>query len=123
MEFYRDITLAPVTSQTLAEKFTIGNLSGMCASIDKVIRDEGNTGVVYCVWGEFIVNRERLKHGVRFSLPTCPNALQFTLTTDNNDGQVVIHCTINKRKHDADFIASIEKLMDDLCNGLRLAFA
>ena len=58
----------------------------------------------------FFVERQLIKGGVRFSLPECPNALAWTITTgfEPAPDKVIIHCTINRLEHDEDFIESIE---------------
>lgn len=119
MEFFAsaDIQVRPADLQkTLA----IGNLPQWCASIDKVVENEGERGSIYCVWGEFRVHRELIRDGVRFTLPTCPNALQWTVTVENNAaaGKAVVHCTINRREHGADFIESLERFVADWKAGL-----
>jgi len=119
MEFFAEANFS--TDETaLQQALSLRQLSGLCASIERVLRDEGEHGLIYCVWGEFPVRREVIKGGVRFTLPTCPNALAWTITTDPapDPGKVVIHCTINRQAHDADFIESIENFVQDWKQGL-----
>ena len=123
MEFFRDLSNVNVESADLKTLVTIKNLPELCDSIDTVIHDNGNDGAIYCLWGEFKVNREELKHGIRFSMPGCPNALAWTVTADQDENSVVIHCTINKRSHDPDFIESIEFFADDWAEGLNKALS
>jgi hypothetical protein len=61
-----------------------------------------------------------LRHGVRFSLPGCANALQWTVTTGHqpNPRHTVIHLTINRTGQDQDFIESIRKFVEDWKAGL-----
>lgn len=75
---------------------------------------------IYCVWGTCHTHREDLSHGVRFSLPGCPNALQWTVTTGHlpNPQHTVIHLTINRTGQDQDFIDSIQQFVDDWKTGL-----
>jgi len=60
------------------------------------------------------VRRDRINGGVRFSSVDCPNALAWTVTTGlpQHPGQLVIHCTINRRGHEPDFIDAIELFLD-----------
>jgi hypothetical protein len=118
MEFFREIKNSALDQQRLTNLLTIKRLPELCGSISTVISDAGDTGIIYCLWGEFIVNREELKHGIRFSLPECPNALTWTITTDDDSGYSQIHCTINRQQHDADFIASIQEFVTDWADGL-----
>jgi hypothetical protein len=59
---------------------------------------------------------------VRFTLPRCPNALAWTVTAGIDTPEpVVVHCTINRAEHDADFIESIRLFVDDWRIGLERA--
>ena len=75
MEFYKKVENSELDINGLKRQLTIQNLPKLCASISSVISDEGNQGIIYCLWGEFVVNREELGDGIRLSLPKCPNAL------------------------------------------------
>jgi hypothetical protein len=107
MEFY---ATAPVRlrAEDLQRHLRIDTLPQWCASIDKVLAHEGDRGSIYCVWGEFRVRREVIHDGVRFTLPGCPNALQWTVTAGSG---VTVHCTINRSEHDPDFIESLEQFV------------
>ena len=97
----------------------ISNLAELCDSIDKVLSHEGDRGDIYCVWGEFKVHREIIRQGVRFSLPACPNAFQWTVSTAiDNPGYVRIHGTIDRPQHDPDFIETLQQFVDDWKQGL-----
>lgn len=121
MEFYETADCRMDAAQ-LQARLTGRVLAEYCASIDRVLDwDPGcDSGEIYCLWGQFRVNREVINGGVRFTLPGCPNALAWTLTAVT-DG-VLIHCTINRSAHDQDFIESIEAFVEDWRLGLeRLA--
>ncbi len=113
MEFFAEINNKHLDIDSLKKTLSIARLPELCGSIDKVILDNKNTGKIYCLWGEFEVNREELECGIRFSLPHCPNALAWTITYDENNSDIAIHCTIDKKQHDADFIESIEQFVTD----------
>jgi len=120
MEFFR-VVEGSVDAGRLQEELTIATLDSFCDSIDRVIRADGDEGEIYCLWGQFHVHRERVNGGVRFTLPTCPNALQWTVTSGfppAEDG-VVLHASINRTEHDPDFIESIEMFLDDWVSGLQ----
>jgi hypothetical protein len=119
MEFLATTTI-PASAADLQRRLTIGHLSRWCASIEKVLSDAKTHGEIFCVWGTFNVNREELRHGVRFSLPGCPNAFQWTVTTGHNPDpqQTVIHLSINRTEHDQDFIDSIRQFVADWKAGL-----
>ena len=106
-------------SAQLQEALTITRLPDFCASIDEVFTDNGDNGEIYCLWGSFVVNREPIRDGVRFSLPGCPNALAWTVAVNlENPGEVVVHCTINRRKPDMDFAESIRQFVNEWTCGL-----
>lgn len=119
MEFFA-IADTKTDADTLQARLDIGSLSTYCASVSQLLAHDGERGEIYSSWGQFIVQRELIRGGVRFSLPKCPNALAWTITTGFPPAPdvIVIHCTINRREHDPDFIASIEKFVDDWREGL-----
>lgn len=116
MEFYNFLE-SNLDLDSLKQHLTIDNLANLSASLDQVLESNENHGSIYCVWGEFKINRELLDKGVRFSLPGCPNALAWTVTKEPEE-QIVFHCTIDKQSHDLDFIDSIHIFLEDLKEGL-----
>ena len=119
MEFITS-TILDASPSDLRRRLTIGNLPLWCASIEKVLVDEKSRGEIYCVWGTFHANREDLSHGVRFTLPHCPNALQWTVTTGHQPDprSTVIHCSINRIEQDEDFVDSIRTFVENWKAGL-----
>jgi hypothetical protein len=113
VEFFAEIKNKNLDKDSLKKLLSIAQLSTLCRSIDTVILDNMDNGRIYCTWGEFEVNREELDYGIRFTLPHCPGALAWTITYDEYTNEIVIHCTINKKQPDADFIASIEQFVAD----------
>jgi hypothetical protein len=122
MEFFRYITRA-ISAAELQRQLTLEQLPLLCDSIDSLLEQRDEQGEIYCLWGQFRVNRELINGGVRFSLPGCPNALSWSITSNHtrDQGQITIHCSINREQHDPDFIASIEQFVDDWQQGLALA--
>lgn len=118
MEFFAEVDHSVHDTSGLKQLLTIARLPELCGSISSVISDAGESGVIYAVWGEFAINREELKYGVRFSLPQCLNALAWTITMDEECNRTAIHCTINRQGHDEDFIDSIEEFVNDWSVGL-----
>ena len=86
-------------------------------------KESEERGEIYCLWGQFTVHREPIKDGIRFSLPYCPNALAWTITAAPEGGtpETIIHCTINRQEHEADFIESIEWFVGEWEKGLKAA--
>ena len=119
MEFFQEIDAEDATAALIKATLTVGYLPSLCASIDKVIEDLGQTGTIYCLWGEFRINREELRDGVRFSLPDCPNALAWTVTFDGNRKKIVVHCTIDKQEHSVEMIESMQQFVVDWQEGLQ----
>lgn len=119
MEFFRTVD-AGLIPDDLQARVTVADLAQLCDSIDRVMWAEGEQGEIYCLWGQFPVRRETVNGGVRFTLPTCPNALQWTVTAGFPPAPegVVVHATVNRTEHDADFIESIELFLDDWVAGL-----
>ena len=119
MEFFA-ATIIPASAADLQRRLTISELPHWCASIEKVLSDATSSGEIYCVWGTFHTRREELCNGVRFSMPHCPNALQWTVTTGHqpNPQHTFIHATINRTEHDQDFIDSIQQFVNDWKAGL-----
>lgn len=115
MEFFAT-SAVKLRAEELQRHVRIDNLPLWCASIDKVLSHEGERGDIYCIWGEFRVRREIIRQGVRFSLPGCINALQWTVTMEE-DG-VRVHCTTNRVEHEADFAESLQQFADDWREGL-----
>lgn len=118
MEFFQEVTNTGLNDAELKNLLQINNLTTLCASINTILSDKGNEGVIYCIWGEFNIKREEIKHGVRFSLLTCPHALAWTVTLDKVNNKIVIHCTIDKKDEDPDFIDSIYEFVNDWADGL-----
>jgi hypothetical protein len=119
MEFL-STTIIPASAADLQLRLTISELPRWCASIETVLNDAQSSGEIYCVWGTFRVHREDLSHGVRFSFPICPNALQWTVTTGHqpNPQHTVIHLSINRIEQDQDFVDSLQQFVDDWKAGL-----
>ena len=119
MEFFATAAI-PTSVSELQRRLTIATLPSWCASIDKVLSDEGSRGEIYCLWGKFRVHREEIRDGVRFSLPGCPNALQWTVTTGQQPEprHIVIHLTINHTEHDKDFVDSNRLFVADWKAGI-----
>lgn len=118
MEFFAAADGHPRTAEQIRTEVTGPRLADLCDSIDEVLNwdSAADQGEMYCLWGQFRVNRELLELGVRFTLPDCPNALAWTVTAEPEG--TVIHCTINRQQHDPDFIETIETFVADWRAGL-----
>jgi hypothetical protein len=119
MEFFQHIQCFGIDENKLHQQLTISRLPVFCASIDTVITVSGDDGEIYCLWGQFTIQRLKIRAGVRFSLLNCPHALAWTVTTDESNGTLIVHCTTDKTQHDPDFTESIEVFVRDWAAGLR----
>lgn len=122
MEFYETARGNPSADQ-LQQMITGPQLNAWCASIDRMLGLAGEQGEIYCLRGSFQVSREQIRNGLRFTLPHCPNALAWTLTSENDaesgrPAGVLVHCTINRAVQEPDFIESIETFVEDWRIGL-----
>ncbi|WP_038051021.1 hypothetical protein [Thioalkalivibrio sp. ALJ1] len=114
MEFFRTLRTR-LDANSIQRLLDIPALPVYCDAIDALVEHQGlDAGVVYCIWGEFRVHRERINGGLRFSLPGCPNGLAWTLSTGHppSPDAVVLHLTINRQHHDSDFVESLEAFAD-----------
>ena len=113
---------ATFSVEKLQQALCISRLPEYCQSIYEVMHDDGDHGEVNCLWGVFVVHRELIKGGIRFTLPGCPNNLAWTVTTACSPKPELtdIHCTIRQPEPDADpdFRESIDEFMDDWEAGL-----
>ena len=118
MEFFREQPCR-CRPEDLQERLRIDNLPTWCGSVERVLEAQGETGRVWTVWGEFAIRREAACRGVRFTLPGCPNALQWTVTVEPaaGDQMLRVHLTINQKTHEADFIESLETFVEQACAG------
>ena len=121
MEFFKEIEKNEVEVEVLRGQLLIANLPVHCESIDTVISDQGDKGVIYCVWGQFTVSREPIRNGVRFSLLNCPHALAWTVAYHADRKTIVVHCTIDDREEEQEFVESIERFVSDWAIGLERA--
>jgi hypothetical protein len=118
MEFHATARIE-MSALAIQRFIDVGKLAELCASIEKVLSQQGERGEIYCVWGEFRVHRELIRQGVRFTLPGCPNALQWTITAAPDEpGCVRVHATIDRLQHDPKFAGSLQQFVDNWKDGL-----
>ena len=121
MEFFEEIAKKQIEVEALKNQLQIATLPVYCQSIDKVLSDNGNKGEIYCLWGQFSVSREPIRNGVRFALLNCPHALAWTVAFHENKQALVVHCTIDDREEEQEFVESIEHFVSDWAQGLAVA--
>ncbi len=124
MEFfeYADV----ITSQgSIRDKLSLDNLPFFCEEIEAVEETSALGRVIYFRhWGRFHIRCDQVMGGVRFSVPDCPNALAWTVTTGYppHPEKVVLHATFNRTEHDPEFIAATNALLTALKTGLEQNF-
>jgi hypothetical protein len=123
MEFFEEVEKHAVDIEALRDLLQISALPVLCRSIDTVISDNHGSGEIYCVWGQFDISREEIKNGVRFTFPGCPHAFAWTITYHPTRNMLVVHCTIDDREEDPEFIETIREFAADWGAGLTNAFA
>ena len=76
-------------------------------------------------WGEFMLRRDEIMGGVRFSMLDCPNAIAWTITTGYppHRNKIIIHLTLNRLEKPKEFIAEINELLDGWAKGLKKFYA
>lgn len=121
MEFFKEIHSPDLDITHLKNLLTVNSLTSLCASISSVTAHKQNEGDIYCIWGAFSVRREEIRYGVRFSLLNCPHALAWTITFNEANQNIIIHCTIDKTEQDSDFVESIRDFLEDWSNGITKA--
>lgn len=121
MEFFAEIDSHAISAELVYELVTIGRLPELCASIDSVVSIQSpSSGEIYCVWGQFQVSREKIRNGVRLALLNCPHALAWTVAAKKEEGVVVVHCTIDDKQAESEFIETIEQFVSDWARGLKM---
>lgn len=123
MEFFQIVDIH-TTEKTIQEKLTLGNLEAFCESIFP-LDENPEVCLTGGMWGEFIVRRDLIMGGVRFSMLNCPNALAWTITTGYPPARekVVVHLTINRERKQEQFVKEIHLFLEDLNNGIRSYFS
>lgn len=116
MEFTRYATV-DMTAADIQRHIMVANLPEWCASIVAVDTKDSNQGRMTCLSGDFVVHRELLNTGVRFSIPAGPHAIQWTLTSDG-DGRVLIHCTLNTAEPAEEMKKALDCFVDNWQAGL-----
>jgi hypothetical protein len=121
VEWFSGISPA-VPAEQLRAICTLANLPLLCADVHELISEPGpDRGEISCVWGVFDASVEAIRNGVRYALTSCPNALQWTVTTRN--GETTLHCSINQAAPDADFSQSIADFVANFRDGLQARLA
>lgn len=116
MEWLRRIEPA-IDVDRLESLCSLSALPRLCSDVYEVAETEpGGWAEISCVWGVFDIRRSPIRNGVRYELLSCPNALQWTVTTRN--GVTTLHGSVNQDVLDPDFAASLRAFIDHFQAGL-----
>ena len=123
MEYYATAE-CKISPEKLQQIISVTALPKFCSSIYETYNDTGESGEINTIWGVFIINREVINGGLRFSLPACPNTVAWTVTSGlaPNKDKVEMYLTIRRNDNDDDFLESIEEFVKDWINGLEENF-
>ena len=119
MEFFR-IVKSNTTESQIQNELSLSNLdkiSNEIFNLEEVMDSKSSIGGL---WGEFTLERQVIKGGIRFSLVECPNALTWTITTGYmpEPESLIIHLTINRVEISNDFTEEINEFLDDMASML-----
>jgi hypothetical protein len=121
MEFFEFANIQ-TSEEEIRRKIIIDNLPAFCKEIEAVDADDETGRVIFFrEWGRFHIQRDDIMGGVRFSVPDCPNALCWTVSTDHGPQaeEVTLHATFNRIGHDKGFIAATRALLVALKHGIK----
>ncbi|MDN3641458.1 hypothetical protein QWY87_02005 [Lutimonas halocynthiae] len=123
MEFFRVLEVKTEENE-IQKRFDFHNLESMSNELFLLELINKNEAHIGSLWGEFTLQRTVIKGGLRFALLECPNALAWTITIgyDNDEGSVMIHATINRKKKNQEFIDEIDEFLDDHSELLKKSF-
>ncbi len=124
MEFFEFVDVT-TNQEDIRTRVLIDTLPHFCKAVEAVDGTEELGRVVYFrEWGRFHIRQETVMGGVRFSVPDCPNALAWTVTTGYPPcpQKIVLHASINRIEHNAEFIAATQTLLASLKIGLEENF-
>ena len=122
MEFFEKVSIK-TSEKEIRERITFDNLEKLSGSMF-VMNHSRNRAIVGTVWGEFTLQRDLIKNGLRFSLLQCPNAFTFTITTDHppHQNRILIHLTVNREGVDPEFLTELTEFAADWKTGLENHF-
>ena len=122
MEFFKIVDIQ-TSEKEIQEKLTLGNLESFCESIFPLEQGEEQC-LIGGMWGEFILRRDHIMGGARFSMLDCPNALAWTFTSGYPPARdkLVVHLTINRERKQEEFVEEIHQFLSDVDEGLRSFF-
>lgn len=123
MEFFKVVNIRS-TEHEIKTQLKLQDLESFCESVFP-LSDGSEICSIGGMWGDFILRRDEIMGGVRFSMLDCPNALAWTVTCGYPPAResVVIHLTINRERKQEEFVEEIQQFMHDLEMGLQSKFS
>ena len=122
MEFFRTVNIK-TSEEKIQEKINFETISEIYPDMIVLGGDE-KCSEIGSFWGEFLLQRDEIMGGVRFSMLNCPNALAWTITTGYppERDKVIIHLTLNRLQKPREFVSEINELLDGWKTGLEAFF-
>ena len=120
MEFFRLID-KKVSQEIIQERIIPNSVSEFAESM-LFIRGDENKFEGLTLWGDFLISYNKIKGGVRFTLTNCPYAFNWTITYgfQPEPEKIILHCTINRRQIQDEFLEEIKEFLDEWQKGLLL---
>ena len=124
MEFFVSAKVR-INANELPRHVRIDTLPQLCPVIEAVLSRDGERGEVQGPWGPCRIHREVIRGGVRFSLPSSPYGLQWTVTTAGEGmvGEVQVHATTYTPSLPAEMQGMMEAFMAAWQAGLESGLA
>lgn len=111
-----------IAADRLESLCSLAALPRLCADVYEVaVTGQGERGEASCVWGVFDSRRTVIRNGVRYELLSCPNALQWTVTTRQEE--TTLHGSINQAFPAPEFAETLLAFLDHFRQGLLAAAA
>jgi len=119
MEFFRTIDIRSNQSE-IQEKINFETIPEIYPDM-LVLEGENDLYQIGSFWGEFLLHRDKIMGGVRFSMLDCPNAIAWTITTGYppERNKIIIHLTLNRLEKPREFLLEINDLLDGWAKGIK----
>lgn len=123
MEFFRTADVQ-INQDEIQKKINFESISEIYPDMIVLGGDE-KCSEIGSFWGEFLLQRDEIMGGVRFSMLNCPNALAWSITTGYppERNKLIIHLTINRLQKPKEFVSEINELLDGWKTGLEDFFS
>lgn len=123
MEFFR-VVKAKTNEKSINSTLDVEHIGLMSSQLFLLELMNDYLAKIGSYWGEFTLNKQAIKGGLRFSLLECPNALAWTVTTgyEPEPEYIMVHLTINRTTINQEFREEINEFLDDYAKCLKKTF-